>query len=65
MSGSDPTFEARPNPDSLGSPWCVFVAWPSGKKDVVTGFGTQYDALNWIKVSSANWVVEQIMRDPG
>ena len=64
MSDSNPTFEARPNPDPLGQDWCVFVNWPSGKKDVLTGLRTQYDALTWIKTTSANWVVEQIMRGP-
>ncbi|MBX6327928.1 MAG: hypothetical protein IRY89_05085 [Pseudolabrys sp.] len=62
MSDADPTFEARPNPNSVGHSWCVYVTWPSGKKDIVTGFATQYDALSWIKTGSANWVVEQIMR---
>ena len=62
MSDSDPSFEARPNPDPLGRNWCVYVSWPSGKKDVVTGFRNQYDALRWIKTESANWTVDQILR---
>jgi len=64
MSSADPSFEARPSPDPVSRGWCVYVNWPTGKTDVVAGFRTQYDALTWIKTSSANWVVEQIMRGP-
>jgi hypothetical protein len=41
----------------------VYVIWPSGKKDTLSGFETQHHALQWIKNNSANWVVEQILRD--
>jgi hypothetical protein len=63
MTDSDPRFEARPSAQ-LGQNWCVHVIWPSGEKNVLSGFATQYQALEWIKKSSANWVVEQIMGGP-
>ena len=56
---TEPTFEARP--DDMG--WCVHAKWPSGKIDVIPGFMHQYEALEWIKLHSANWVAERIMRD--
>jgi len=31
--------------------------------DVVTGFNTQYEALNWIGDKSANWAAEEIPKD--
>jgi hypothetical protein len=61
MANSEPTFEARPGA-RYGQNWCVYITWPSGKTDVVSGFETQYQALEWIKHESANWTVEQIMR---
>lgn len=63
MADRDPKIEARPN-SQFGNDWCVYVAWASGKTDVVTGFENQYRALNWIKNESANWVADQIMRGP-
>jgi hypothetical protein len=61
-ANSDPRFEARPS-DQIGQGWCVHVFWPSKKTDIVTGFLNQYEALNWIKFTSKNWVVDKIMRD--
>jgi hypothetical protein len=46
----------------MGREWCVNVVWPSGDKDVVTGFTNQYEALKWISDDSANWVVEKILK---
>lgn len=63
MAYADPRFEARPSAQ-FGQNWCVHVLWPSGQQNTVTGFKTQYEALEWIKNKSANWVVEQIMRGP-
>jgi hypothetical protein len=61
MADTEPRFEARPG-EKLGQNWCVYVTWPSGKKDVLSGFETQYQALTWIKMHSANWTVDQILR---
>jgi hypothetical protein len=63
MPDSEPRFEARPSAQ-LGQNWCVHATWPSGEVNTLTGFKTQYQALEWIKNNSANWVVEQIMRGP-
>jgi hypothetical protein len=62
MPHSNPKFEARPGA-KFGQNWCVFVTWPSGKTQELCGFDTQHLALMWIKNQSANWTVEQIMRD--
>jgi len=63
MPNSQPRFEARPA-DQLGQGWWIHVFWPSGKTEVITGFVNQYQALNWIKQSSPNWVADKIMKDP-
>ena len=63
MNQSDPKFRALPNSQS-GQPWCVQARWPDGNTEIVTGFETQYDALNWIREKSANWVVEKLMARP-
>jgi hypothetical protein len=57
---SDPKFEAAP--DNAG--WCVHVRWPSGKCEMVPGFLHQYEALDWIKLHSGNWMAARIMQDP-
>ncbi|HZT25141.1 MAG TPA: hypothetical protein VFA57_05500 [Pseudolabrys sp.] len=59
----DPRFEARPN-SQLGQGWCVHVFWRSGKSELITGFINQYQALEWIKQKSANWIADKIMQDP-
>jgi hypothetical protein len=61
MNDSDPIFQARPS--TTGQPWCVHVVWRSGQTEVVTGFETQYGALDWIRDKSANWLVERILKD--
>jgi hypothetical protein len=63
MANGNPRLEARPA-NQLGLGWCVHVFWASGKKDIVTGFLNQYQALNWIEYKSANWVADKIMPDP-
>ena len=63
MPTIEPQLEARPA-DHLGEGWWVHVHWPSGKKEVVSGFVNQYHALDWIKDKSANWIADKIMWDP-
>ena len=60
---SQPRFEARPA-GPLGDGWCVHVFWSADKTDVITGFANQYQALNWIKLKSANWLVDHIIQNP-
>jgi hypothetical protein len=62
MANTEPRFEARPSAQ-FGQNWCVYVTWPSGKQNTLSGFETQHQALEWIKDKSANWVVEQILGD--
>jgi hypothetical protein len=61
MTSAEPRFEARPS-SQFGQNWCVYVIWPSGKTDELTGFANQHQALEWIKMKSANWAVDQILR---
>ena len=61
MAETEPRFEARPG-EQLAQKWCVYVTWPSGKKDLLSGFETQHQALEWIRMKSANWAVDQILR---
>lgn len=63
MGNSEPKFAARPN-DHLGQNWCVHVIWPSGATDLITGFPTQYSAVEWIRRDSANWTVDKILNSP-
>jgi hypothetical protein len=63
MNSADPHFEPRPD-RVLGGNWSVQVTWRSGKTEAVTGFKTQYEALEWIDKKSANWVADKIMNDP-
>jgi len=61
MSAGEPRFEARPA-GPLGEGWSVHVFWTAEETSLVTGFSNQYDALDWIKLKSANWVADYIMR---
>jgi hypothetical protein len=40
----EPRFEARPS-TSLDGGWCVHILWDSEKPDIITGFSTQYEAI--------------------
>jgi hypothetical protein len=60
---SDPQFQALPH-EQLGQNWCVRVVWASGATETLTGFKNQYAALEWIRLKSANWVVDKIMQRP-
>lgn len=63
MKSTEPTFQTRPD-GPIGQPWRVHVVWPKGNTDILSGFATQHQALQWIRESSANWVVEKILQDP-
>ncbi len=61
MTNTEPHLQARPS-SQYGQNWCVHVVWPSGKTEELSGFATQYEALEWIRLKSANWAVDQILR---
>jgi hypothetical protein len=63
MSDSQPRFEARPA-GLMGDGWCVHVFWGAKEPKVIPGFRNQYEALNWIKAKSANWVADNIIQNP-
>jgi hypothetical protein len=51
---SAPTFTIEKDEVGLGS--CVIVTWPDGKRIVVTGFGDDSNAQDWINQDSARWL---------
>lgn len=55
-----PQFTAED--DEVGLGWCVIATWPDGRREVVTGFGDEYQARRWIEVDSARWL-ESIRRE--
>jgi hypothetical protein len=60
MSDFEPRFEARPA-SPLDDGWCVHIFWDAKKPNVIPGFSNQYEALDWIKSKSANWVADYII----
>jgi hypothetical protein len=42
--------------DKIGLGQCVIAQWPDGRREVVTGFGTEREAQNWIDQDSARWL---------
>jgi hypothetical protein len=60
--------EAKPSftieKDKIGLGECVIALWPDGRREVVTGFGTEVDAQNWIEQDSARWLEGLHRKDP-
>lgn len=54
---AEPAFEARRLKSAPG--WYVRVAWSHGKRDHVSGFISQQEALRWIETKARSWVSEQ------
>jgi hypothetical protein len=54
MPESKPSFTIEKDKIGLGD--CVIALWPDGRREVVTGFGTERDAQNWIDQDSARWL---------
>jgi len=42
--------------DTIGLGKCVIAQWPDGRREVITGFGTEGDAENWIDQDAARWL---------
>jgi hypothetical protein len=49
-----PSFTIEKDKVGLGN--CVIAEWPEGRREVITGFGTERDAQNWIAQDSARWL---------
>ena len=62
MPDFEPRFEARPA-SPLGEGRCVHILWDAEMPYVIPGFSNQYEGLNWIKLKSANWTVDYIIRN--
>ena len=54
MPESKPSFTIEKDKVGLGS--CVIAMWPNGRREVVTGFGAESDAQNWIDQDSVRWL---------
>jgi hypothetical protein len=51
MAKPEPIFSIEKDNVGLGD--CVIATWPDGKRVVVTGFGAETKAQDWIKNDSA------------
>ena len=64
--GADAPGEAviydRKRQDGLGK--CVIARWPDGRREVVTGFGTEDEAQNWIDQDALQWLARLHRKDP-
>ena len=47
--------------DKIGLGHCVIAQWQAGRREVITGFGTESDAQKWIDELRAGKVVGRIM----
>lgn len=48
-----------PEPDKIGSGWCVVAIWPNGHQDMIGGLGDETEANRWINHHSRRWITEQ------
>jgi hypothetical protein len=42
--------------DKMGLGHCVIAQWQAGRREVITGFGTESDAQKWIEQGSPRWL---------
>lgn len=42
--------------DKVGLGHCVIALWPQGRREVITGFGTESDAQTWIDHDAERWL---------
>ena len=61
MPEAKPSFTIEKDKIGLGS--CVIAMLPDGRREVVTGFGSDDDAQNWIDQDSARWLAGLQRRD--
>jgi hypothetical protein len=62
MSDGKPSFTIEKDKVGLGD--CVIAKWPDGRREVITGFGAESDAQNWIDQDSDRWLEELPGKDP-
>jgi hypothetical protein len=60
MHEEKPSFAIEKDKIGLGK--CVIAQWTDGRREVVTGFGTELDAQNWIDQDAAQWLAG--LKDP-
>ena len=54
MPEGKPSFTIEKDKIGLGD--CVIATWSDGRREVVTGFGGESDAQNWIDQDSDRWL---------
>jgi hypothetical protein len=54
MGQGKPLFTIEKHKMGLGQ--CVIAQWPYGRREVVTGFGTERQAQNWIDQDAVHWL---------
>ena len=42
----------------IGTGFMVFVTWPAGQTEQISGFRDEVSALDWIKTGSVGWVAK-------
>ncbi len=43
----------------IGKGYSVSVPWRGGKIDTIYGFETEHDALEWVRLKSQPWLLQQ------
>ena len=52
-----------PNPLKVGGEWQVVAQYPSGQVEMITGFKTEAEAMEWIEKDSKAWVKKRAYGD--
>jgi hypothetical protein len=61
MTEDTPSFSIEKDKVGLGS--CVIAVWPDGRRIVVTGFGSEAQARDWVDRDATEWM-KNIPTDP-
>ena len=62
MHEKKPSFTIEKDKIGLGK--CIIAQWPDGRREVVTGFGTEDEAQNWVNQDAAQRLAGRHRRDP-
>ena len=44
--------------DQVGLGFCVIATWADGRREVVTGFGSETEADRWIREDASRWLTD-------
>jgi hypothetical protein len=62
MHQEKPSFTIEKDKIGLGK--CVTAQWPDGRREVVTGFGAEDEAQNWIDQGAARYLARLHRKAP-